>query len=61
MTPPCKSCDKRRAGCHAECEAYLSYYRQCEEIRKSKDKWFSARDFLMRGAIKTIKKNQRHR
>lgn len=28
---PCKNCDKRKIGCHGECQLYLSWSKQKQE------------------------------
>ena len=39
--PRCKGCTERHAGCHAECESYLTFVREhreeLEHIRKIKE------------------------
>ncbi len=36
MTAPCKGCDRRRQGCHAECEDYLAYKEKVAHINKQR-------------------------
>lgn len=33
---PCKDCKERHENCHSECEAYLEYNADREQIRKRK-------------------------
>lgn len=41
LTAPCKICNKRHLGCHAECKVYKAYKdelkRLREEIQRSKE------------------------
>ena len=60
--PPCKDCADRHAGCHAECEKYLSWKADhiaaCEANRLSAGER-AARDVLREGVLKNIRRNQR--
>ena len=33
MKPPCKNCEDRHQGCHAECESYAEYRDFCDKQR----------------------------
>ena len=33
MKPPCKNCKDRGINCHATCEKYGAYSKECEKIR----------------------------
>lgn len=35
---PCKSCEKRSAGCHIDCIEYKEYQKENEKIREEKRK-----------------------
>ena len=36
MTPPCKACTERKAGCHATCEKYLLFYEENKQRLKER-------------------------
>lgn len=36
MKVPCKNCDRRTVGCHAECREYLEYQKENERIKKNR-------------------------
>ena len=57
--PPCLNCEKRHAGCHASCELYLAFKKEIDALREEKYRGHDASDLLMRGALRTIKKNNR--
>lgn len=31
---PCKNCDNRKVGCHANCEGYINFRKNYEELRE---------------------------
>lgn len=33
---PCKNCTERHAGCHSQCEKYIAFARESEEIRQKR-------------------------
>lgn len=35
---PCKDCDSRSIGCHAVCEKYIKFNKECEALRKEKQR-----------------------
>ena len=35
---PCKDCAERRRGCHGECERYAEFVRECEELRRGRER-----------------------
>lgn len=35
---PCRGCEKRNTGCHADCREYKKFEEECQEIRKERRK-----------------------
>ena len=46
MKVPCKNCDRRTVGCHAECMEYREYQKENERIKKNR-----SNDAINRSAI----------
>ena len=36
MGAPCKNCGKREVGCHSTCEAYITFSKEMEELKKKR-------------------------
>ena len=34
--PPCKGCEARQVGCHADCEKYIDFRREADQYIKNK-------------------------
>ena len=53
---PCQGCDKRKPGCHGECEAYQSYRaeykRMSGEMYQTQKMQNLANDFAFEGLLK---------
>ena len=60
--PPCKDCESRRAGCHAECPVYglwKSLLRESKQKRlKAGAGSAAAKELLQQGAIKSIRRKK---
>ena len=42
---PCRTCDKKGCGTyHSDCEQYLRWKKELEEVKKARDKALSYRD-----------------
>ena len=52
----CKGCEKRHAGCHADCEDYISEKQKREEklkqIRKAKKEYFAVDSYVRKKGAK---------
>lgn len=59
MKAPCRGCDKRHPSCHADCEAYLSYRNEREEIREKRNKHVETTHFLITNASKAARRKNR--
>lgn len=35
---PCKECTERHVGCHATCEGYQAFVKECERVREERRK-----------------------
>ena len=46
MTCPCRNCEFRHLGCHAECEVYKDFRKQFEEMRKDKARQRKIDEFI---------------
>lgn len=66
--PPCKTpdgkrCDRRYIGCHADCEKWNEYIvaheAEKEQIRRNRDKYMAAEDFLITQSLRV--RQARHR
>lgn len=55
MNNPCYQCEKRRVGCHTDCEEYGAFKAQREEGRKKAYANKMAKDF----SIDAVRKAQR--
>ncbi len=53
---PCYGCTERTAECHADCEKYSEYSRNCEELRQKKA--MIAQIFSPRAGV--VMANRRH-
>lgn len=58
---PCLNCERRHFGCHSECEDYLAMRDQRIAISQERNKDHLSRAFLIGNAVKTIRKNRRHK
>lgn len=38
LKPPCKDCTERHLHCHSECEAYIAFNKEREQIREERKK-----------------------
>lgn len=57
MKCPCKDCKDRVVNCHAECERYGEYARECEAIRKARqDDRNSRAEHQMKVGYKYVRK-----
>lgn len=45
---PCKGCEKRRAGCHSECEEYRAYIEDQKKYKELKytERWDEFADYV---------------
>ena len=42
----CKGCTIRYIGCHANCESYIGYSKECERIRENRRKFTLFRTYV---------------
>jgi hypothetical protein len=63
LSPPCKGCEQRRAGCHALCELYKAWSeKRTAEIRRVMAAKYAGADALLpEGAARTRKRYHKHR
>ena len=59
MTAPCKDCNDRHTGCHAECEKYKRFAEEREYNRQERGKKNAALPELPRKVVKQIWKEER--
>lgn len=52
MFSPCKGCEDRREGCHAECEKYLAFREYCKQKQKERNKDANVRDYFGQRKVK---------
>lgn len=52
--PPCKNCSERAAGCHAECDLYLTFRRNLDRYNQliKEQTYGDAKTFLIEQTIK---------
>lgn len=67
VQPPCKvngvECDRRYVGCRADCDKWNEYLvaheAEKEQIRRNRDKYMAAEDFLITQSLRV--RQARHR
>ena len=55
---PCKTCDEKGCGKHANCEKYKQYKQDIEDLKKQHYKSRDAGEFLAEMAYKTMRRQK---
>lgn len=58
---PCKVCDRRRLGCHAECDDYKSWKAELAKVSEARVKEQEATPVICRKVVKQIWKEMKGR
>ena len=59
MNAPCKNCEDRHTGCHAECEKYKAFAEEREKHRQERGLKTASMPELPRKVVKQIWKEER--
>ena len=57
---PCRYCEKRELGCHANCQEYLDWSKVAREVYRSDSKYTVSDGYLIENGISRASKMQRN-
>lgn len=56
---PCKDCAERRRGCHGECERYAEFVRECEELRRGRERRLIVAGYGRESRVRYLRRERR--
>ena len=56
---PCKDCAERRRGCHGECERYAEFVRECEELRRGRERRLIVAGYGHESRVRYLRRERR--